>query len=126
MGGYAPRVLEGAACPTPEARSLTGQPFEGTMFVGAFTPAAIEVGIWVRLIGPDCPVIYFGVDEAAARQVAPPSRYPNTFVASRDDFFRDLVRPDRPERAFAVAGTLIVIGAPTEEVWERFEGILNT
>jgi hypothetical protein len=88
----------------------------------------MEVRIWLGLIGPSARVVYFvdAAKRADIEAVTPPSRRNLTFLADDPHQWRALIEPDRVDRAFAVAGNLLVIGAPTEEVWERFEGILNS
>jgi hypothetical protein len=113
--------------PPLRAQSLDGSSFEGHVFIGAFAAGAREVGIWQRLIGPDADIVYFDTPEEAIRAVTPRSREGKAYVADPavSAAWRELVQPDRMDRAFAMAGNHLVVGAPTEEVWETFEGILN-
>jgi hypothetical protein len=108
------------------------------VLVGGFDlRAQAEFGIWWRLLESaglaDRSVIYLfsaewtDKDLRLARAVLPRSLHDRLrLVADEAGAWRDLIEPDRPERSFAAIvrgpeAELLVIGPPTEDVWERFE-----
>jgi hypothetical protein len=62
--------------------------------------------------------------------VLPPSVFARTTVSEPVADWRNLIHPDRPERSFAVLENgstieMLVVGPPTEDVWEEFENRLK-
>lgn len=131
---YVPRILR--SVPLPNG---SDQP---RVCVGGFDLKALgEIGIWQRLLdGTDAANRYriqlFG-DGATfpprlVRAVIPPSqrdRFEIVEAATRE--WKELVAPDRPERSFAAViregkADLLVIGAPTEEVWDEFQAVMSS
>jgi len=124
---YQPRVLE--------SRKLDGLP-EGIV-VGVFDPLGqAELGVWLRLFesaGWDRDVSILAIGMPGRRKfesVLPPSRH-SQIVWLDESGLRQTLEIDKPERSFAAVivngvADLLVVGVPTEEVWERFEQALVT
>jgi len=121
---YKPRVLERSSVPgLPDGICL-----------GIFDARAqSELGIWLRLfesagIDRSTHIVAVGLkDRRKVETVLPPSRHGQLLLlADEEKTISNLINPDRPERSFAAIvrhgfAPLLVVGAPTEEVWERFE-----
>lgn len=123
---YQPRVLE--------AVRVEGLP-DGIL-VGVFDPLGqAELGVWLRLFesaGQDRQVKILAIGMPSPRKfeaILPPSRHSQ--VVWRDEGgLAQTLAIDKPERSFAAIVTggiadLLVVGLPTEEVWERFEQALT-
>lgn len=122
---YEPRVLEGVSVPA-----------EDGVLLGAFDfRAQAELGIWWRLLESaglisQTRIRIFSSSWQAADQKTLEAVFPRSWQAqielvTDDQFWTQLIQPDRPERAFAARikggmAEMLVIGTPTEEVWERF------
>lgn len=119
---YEPRVLRDAEAPSGEG-----------LLLGAFdVRAQSEIGVWTRLFdeaGLDYRIRLFR-DEWTEKErrtvdaVFPPSVRARIELATERGW-AETVAPDRPERTFAALiqegrAKMLVIGPPTEEVWEEF------
>ncbi len=139
---YETRVLQGVALPRLEGRTLDGQdgaaPVEGAM-LGAFGPFAVgEIGIWRKLLEEAYPLrkvptvlVRASWNERERRTLAiatAPALHPWTLLANDPSgAWSAAVGPDRAERAFGAVvrggvASLLMVGLPTEEAWDRFRG----
>ncbi len=103
-------------------------------WLGGFDLRCIsELGVWLRLFEDAGyqPNIRFFLDSSQPLDtVLPPSVFARTTVSEPVADWRNLIQPDRPERSFAVLGNgttieMLVVGPPTEDVWEEFENRLK-
>jgi hypothetical protein len=135
---YAPRVLEGVEVPFLDAMPLyPGAPLPGRDFalIGGFSGWAIgEMGTWTRLfLDGNLPAFVAFIDQIWSPQavqdlgnsIASSAHRTTLVVSDSQDQWRTLIQPDKPERAFAAiirdsVAEMLVIGPPTEDVWEEF------
>lgn len=108
--------------------------------VGVFDVHGLrEQGVWLRLLesaGADHTArLLFAIDSPSPRQkrditsLLPPSRHPQIEWLEDGEALKAVIAPDHRERAFAAIiregiAVQLVVGPPTEEVWERFESAL--
>lgn len=125
---YRPVVRYDVRIPPVQGTLLSGAPtlVRGGVLIGAFDARSSEVGVWQRLIGGQPPTAFIGVSAEDATAVTPPSGRASTLVIVNDLAWRTIAVADRPERAFALVfsgerAQMLVVGAPTEDVWEEFE-----
>ena len=137
---YSPRVKRDLACPVAQFVCLDGIPssVSSEVWIGGFGfLAAADQGVWWRLFqsdfrGDDRVRRVFIVDKVGtadletALSLVPGSEARRTFmIEDPNHFWKELVKPDCPERGFAVIMSegkvpLLMIGTPTEEAWEEF------
>lgn len=130
---YHPILRAGVALPEVQIRTLNGTLLRPEkVFVGGFDLLSLgEIEIWRRLMGEAFPSLVVpvglaidGSQEATLEAATARSRHASTGVIDDAEALREEIKPDRPERSFAWADGLLVIGAPTEEVWDEFQQVL--
>ena len=124
---YRPRLIEDALLP--------GAPSTGIVLGGFDLRAQAELGIWWRLLETASLltaarlVLILPEEDEIVTKVLPRSWAANlSVVRNGGEAWRALIQPDRPERSFAAItrggmAPLVVVGPPTEDVWERFEAL---
>lgn len=126
---YQPIVAHDITCPT-----LTPPENSRLAWLGGFDLRCIsELGVWLRLFedaGYQPGIRLFLDASQPLEAVLPPSVFARTMVSGPIADWRQLIQPDRPERSFAVLGDgstieMLVVGPPTEDVWEEFENRLK-
>jgi hypothetical protein len=124
---YRPQVLEEVSLPSSPASSR--------IILGAFDlRAQREIGVWLRLLteaglAGATQIVLFGPASmfAAAEAVFPPSLHNQmVHVEDLEGDWRRLLKPENSERSFAMVldgalAKILVIGTPTEEVWDEFQ-----
>jgi hypothetical protein len=118
---YEPRIIPSAELPV--------EPGIGSVYVGAFDLRAVgEMGVWTRLF-EDADLDYRILlvqkqwspqSRALAKKVFRPSQGDLLIFSEQWEAWNLVVQPDRAERSFGVNGQLLVVGPPTEEVWDLF------
>jgi hypothetical protein len=128
--GYQPRVTTLSQKPTLRIRLLDGsEAVDAPVLIGGFAPTSLlEQEVWRRLVesanlAQDCIQAVFGAEPSSLVPLVPRSRWGRTGACADTSEWEALVQPDHPGRSFAVSGPMMVVGPPTEEVWEEFEAI---
>ncbi|RYG49262.1 hypothetical protein EON79_01890 [bacterium] len=114
---YVPRVERDTSVP----------PVPDGFYLGGFSPLAqSELGVWRRLMASRAApysLLLFGPGWDA---VLPASLLALRFEGASEPLWLGRIAPDRPERSFCVVvregvAKILVIGPPTEDVWEEVE-----
>lgn len=128
--GYQPRVSMGVESPPLKIHLLDGSKAEGaSILIGGFAPTSLlEQEVWRRLVesaglAEEALQVVFGAEASSLIPLVPRSRLARTGTCPETRAWEALVQPDHPGRSFALTGPMLVVGPPTEEVWEEFEAI---
>jgi len=124
---YEPRILESI--------ELAGVP-DGIL-LGAFDPKGqAELGVWLRLFesaGQDhrVKILAIGMPNRKIFESVLSPRRQSQIVWLDHGELAQILAIDKPERSFAAivangVADLLVVGLPTEDVWERFERSLTS
>ncbi|RYG36590.1 hypothetical protein EON81_09250 [bacterium] len=106
-------------------------PVPDGFYLGGFSPLAqSELGVWRRLMGSDgarYSLLLFG---PGWDSVLPASLLDLRYEGASEPLWLGRILPDRPERSFCVVvkegqAKILVVGPPTEDVWEEVSGLLR-
>jgi hypothetical protein len=131
---YEPRVLTSVLVPKGLPKVVSEVTY---VIVGGFGLAAIsDQGVWWKLLKSsfkqDTCIYRIFISQAwtpkkerDANAMIPPSEKSSLILTEDYDQWCEIIQPDKPERGFAALvhqGKMqtLVIGPPTEEVWESF------
>lgn len=129
---YEPRVAEGVALPDSTIST--------SILLGAFDARGqAELGIWLRLLESASLDRHVSLafirpawtpkDRRLVEAIIPPSRRTQiAWVEDPEGKWAAVIQPDRPERCFAAllsdgVADMLIVGPPTEDVWERFSEV---